>query len=104
MMTPRQIEVWVHMFCPVTGFTSLNFLIQFQNHRTRARKEGKVVKKLSTDALPLQICLDSLEARMPFFTIPQPERKTRFETCPSTDESNEMTPVGLYPKQLHLFY
>ncbi|KAF8973537.1 hypothetical protein BDZ97DRAFT_375775 [Flammula alnicola] len=33
-MTERQIEVW------------------FQNHRTRARKEGKVVEKLDSNSLP----------------------------------------------------
>nr|AAS46747.1 HD2 homeodomain mating-type protein [Pleurotus djamor] len=44
MMTSRQIEVW------------------FQNHRNRARKEGKQLPRLHpTDPLPPDLCLTSLE-------------------------------------------
>lgn len=57
MMTPRQIEVW------------------FQNHRNRARKDGKALRRLTEDPLPLEISLKSLERKMPFFTIPEHERK-----------------------------
>ncbi|KAG6910543.1 hypothetical protein DXG01_009962 [Tephrocybe rancida] len=57
MMTPRQIEVW------------------FQNHRNRAKKEGKVLRKLTEEPLPSELSLISLEREMPFFTIPASERK-----------------------------
>ncbi|KAG6867490.1 hypothetical protein C0993_002161 [Termitomyces sp. T159_Od127] len=57
MMTPRQIEVW------------------FQNHRNRARKEGKTLRKLSETPLPVDLPLESLEDRMSFFTVPVDERK-----------------------------
>nr|AAK17070.1 homeodomain type 2 mating protein a2-1 [Coprinopsis scobicola] len=46
MMTPRQIEVW------------------FQNHRSRAKKEGRPLQKPSVNSLPLDFSLDSLEETM----------------------------------------
>ncbi|GLB35908.1 putative homeodomain containing protein [Lyophyllum shimeji] len=58
MMTPRQIEVW------------------FQNHRSRARKDGRPLRKLTENPLPVEISLKSLERKMPFFTIPEHERKS----------------------------
>ncbi|KAG5634565.1 hypothetical protein H0H81_001522 [Sphagnurus paluster] len=56
MMSQRQIEVW------------------FQNHRNRAKKEGKEIKRLTLDPLPLELSLKSLEKKMPFFVIPEKER------------------------------
>ncbi|KAG6871898.1 hypothetical protein C0995_015192 [Termitomyces sp. Mi166 len=58
MMTPRQIEVW------------------FQNHRNRARKDGKTLRKLSETPLPIDLPLKSLEDEMPFFAVPVDERKS----------------------------
>ncbi|KAG6910539.1 hypothetical protein DXG01_009958 [Tephrocybe rancida] len=63
MMSPRQIEVW------------------FQNHRNRARKEGKPLRKLIDQTLPPDVSLDlslhSLERQMPYFAIPAHERQPR---------------------------
>ncbi|KAF8054201.1 hypothetical protein FPV67DRAFT_1553160 [Lyophyllum atratum] len=58
MMTPRQIEVW------------------FQNHRNRARKDGKPLRRLTEDPLPLEISLKSLKQKMSFFTVPKHERRS----------------------------
>ncbi|KAF8225096.1 hypothetical protein L208DRAFT_1307719 [Tricholoma matsutake] len=71
MMTPRQIEVW------------------YQNHRNRAKKEGKVLKRLTTDPLPLQLPLESLEQKMPFFIIPPNERKNIVHVETSDSESSD---------------
>ncbi|KAF5385404.1 hypothetical protein D9615_001303 [Tricholomella constricta] len=71
MMTPRQIEVW------------------FQNHRNRARKDGKPLRKLTEDPLPLEISLKSLERKMPFFTIPEHERKSVKNPEPALDDSSD---------------
>ncbi|KAG5640166.1 hypothetical protein DXG03_000880 [Asterophora parasitica] len=57
MMTPRQIEVW------------------FQNHRNRAKKEGRPLKKLASDPLPLEISMKPLERKMSFFVIPEDQRQ-----------------------------
>lgn len=57
MMTPRQIEVW------------------FQNHRTRARKDGLPLRKLTSHPLPVHVSLEALERSMPQFTIPAFERQ-----------------------------
>ncbi|KAG5650511.1 hypothetical protein H0H81_011989 [Sphagnurus paluster] len=71
MMTPRQIEVW------------------FQNHRNRARKEGKPLRKLTEDPLPLEISLKSLERKMPFFTIPEQERKSVKEPVIEKEDNSD---------------
>lgn len=71
MMTPRQIEVW------------------FQNHRNRARKDGKPIRKLTEDPLPLEISLNSLERKMPFFTIPEHERKPPIKPESPNDDSDD---------------
>ncbi|KAF8078874.1 hypothetical protein FPV67DRAFT_1466729 [Lyophyllum atratum] len=65
MMTPRQIEVW------------------FQNHRNRAKKEGRKLKKLTMDPLPLELSLKPLEKKMPFFVIPEAQRRDPFSVAPS---------------------
>lgn len=56
MMSPRQIEVW------------------FQNHRNRARKDGKRLRRLMSDPLPVELSIKSLAKDMPFFIIPESER------------------------------
>ncbi|KAJ7691228.1 hypothetical protein B0H14DRAFT_3906279 [Mycena olivaceomarginata] len=53
MMEPRQIEVW------------------FQNHRKRAKEEGRPVRRRSaTDPAPLDLCLKSMEEKMEPYLIP----------------------------------
>lgn len=88
MMTPRQIEVWVSLpflrcLCRLTD------TCQYQNHRNRAKKEGKVLKRLTTDPLPLQLPLESLEQKMPFFIIPPNERKNIVHVETSDSESSD---------------
>ncbi|KAG5640412.1 hypothetical protein DXG03_008748, partial [Asterophora parasitica] len=83
MMTPRQIEVW------------------FQNHRNRARKDGKHLRKLTEDPLPLEISLKSLERKMPFFTIPEHERRPVNKPEPpktdfSDDENDPLPPTRVW--------
>ncbi|KNZ76984.1 Mating-type protein A-alpha Y1 [Termitomyces sp. J132] len=56
MMTPRQIEVW------------------FQNHRNRAKKDNRPLRRLSKESLPATLSLESLEDSMPFFTVSKHER------------------------------
>jgi len=43
-MTPRQIEVWVRDFLP-SGNSLVNETNQFQNHRNRAKQNGKPLNK-----------------------------------------------------------
>ncbi|KAF8221696.1 hypothetical protein L208DRAFT_1371771 [Tricholoma matsutake] len=71
MMTPRQIEVW------------------FQNHRNRAKKEGRTLRRFSSDPLPLELSLQSLEQKMPFFTVPESERKMAIESDASESEASD---------------
>ncbi|KAJ7361550.1 hypothetical protein DFH08DRAFT_931621 [Mycena albidolilacea] len=53
MMEPRQIEVW------------------FQNHRKRAKEEGRPVRRRSaTDPAPLDLCLKLMEEKMEPYLIP----------------------------------
>ncbi|KAJ7619210.1 hypothetical protein DFH06DRAFT_1306361 [Mycena polygramma] len=53
MMEPRQIEVW------------------FQNHRRRAKQEGRSVRKLGpADPAPFELCLKSMEEKMEPYLIP----------------------------------
>ncbi|EAU92788.1 homeodomain type 2 mating protein a2-1 [Coprinopsis cinerea okayama7 len=56
MMTPRQIEVW------------------FQNHRRRARNEGRRLERIPMDRIPVEISLDSLEETMAPFLAPKSKR------------------------------
>ncbi|KAG5734130.1 hypothetical protein E4T56_gene1383 [Termitomyces sp. T112] len=62
MMSPRQIEVW------------------FQNHRSRAKKEGKLLRKLTEQSLPpessLDLSLKSLERTMPKSNLIMRERSS----------------------------
>ncbi|KAG5349160.1 hypothetical protein C0989_005509 [Termitomyces sp. Mn162] len=76
MMTSRQIEVW------------------FQNHRNRAKKEGKVLRRL-TEPLPHEISLDSLERQMPHFTIPMHGQKVIEKPDPLSDESDGESTVRI---------
>nr|QQL12049.1 mating-type protein HD2.1 [Hypsizygus marmoreus] len=77
MMTPRQIEVW------------------FQNHRNRAKKEGKRLRKLTLDPLPLKLSFESLEKKMPFFVIPEAERVDPTRVPPSPDSEDDEDDEGL---------
>ncbi|KAF8807823.1 homeobox-domain-containing protein [Phlegmacium glaucopus] len=54
MMTPRQIEVW------------------FQNHRNRAKKEGKLIKRSSSNQ-PLELSLKSFESATSLLTVSKQE-------------------------------
>ncbi|KAG9222540.1 hypothetical protein CCMSSC00406_0002875 [Pleurotus cornucopiae] len=57
MMTERQIEVW------------------FQNHRNRARKDGKALARLrASDLLPSDVSFDSLDETMGDLIRPESER------------------------------
>lgn len=47
---------------------------QFQNHRNRSKRDGKELRRPS-DPLPVELSLGSLEKSMPFFMIPESERK-----------------------------
>ncbi|KAG6819101.1 hypothetical protein H0H93_015466 [Arthromyces matolae] len=60
MMSPRQIEVW------------------FQNHRNRAKKEGRALRRLPSRPAPSDrnLALETLEKEMPYFAIPELERRT----------------------------
>ncbi|KAJ3532910.1 hypothetical protein NMY22_g7553 [Coprinellus aureogranulatus] len=55
-MTVRQIEVW------------------FQNHRRRARKEGRHLRRISNHPLPAELSLDTLKEQMPSFMLRKEER------------------------------
>ncbi|KAJ6575305.1 hypothetical protein B0H19DRAFT_1128101 [Mycena capillaripes] len=59
MMEPRQIEVW------------------FQNHRRRAKQEGRdVVKLRPADPAPFELCLKSMEEKMEPYLIPDGLRQS----------------------------
>ncbi|RXW24007.1 hypothetical protein EST38_g1852 [Candolleomyces aberdarensis] len=51
MMTPRQIEVW--------------------NHRNRSKKEGRLLRRLTSNPLPVELPLDSLAKEMPWLAKPE---------------------------------
>ncbi|KAF8225090.1 hypothetical protein L208DRAFT_1380767 [Tricholoma matsutake] len=84
MMTPRQIEVW----------------FQFQNHRNRAKKEGRTLRRLSSDPLPLELSLQSLEQKMPFFTVPESERKMVIESDASESEASDEVDKAINQKSI----
>ncbi|KAG5725343.1 hypothetical protein E4T56_gene6766 [Termitomyces sp. T112] len=71
MMTTRQIEVW------------------FQNHRNRAKKDGKTLRRLTDNRLPTELSLKSLEDRMPYLTIPAHERKALTSLRPAVEDSSD---------------
>jgi hypothetical protein len=75
MMEPRQIEVWVRG--PLPFQPPSNYSPQFQNHRRRAKQEGKSVKKLGpADPAPLELCLKSMEEKMEPYLIPDGLRQS----------------------------
>nr|AAZ14917.1 mating-type homeodomain protein [Coprinellus disseminatus] len=76
-LCPRQIEVW------------------FQNHRRRAKKEGRRLERLSQDPLPHELNLDHLNASMPQLLVPKEETKTTPPKEPS------LTPPVVTPVRLH---
>ncbi|KAJ7161394.1 hypothetical protein C8R43DRAFT_1063532 [Mycena crocata] len=58
-MEPRQIEVW------------------FQNHRRRARQEGRAIPKLrAADRAPLDMCIKSMEEKMEPYIVPVEMRQS----------------------------
>ncbi|KAF8167644.1 hypothetical protein B0H34DRAFT_24767 [Crassisporium funariophilum] len=69
MMTPRQIEVW------------------FQNHRKRAKEQGKSLKRLSSDRPP-HLSLKLFEERKPFNAVPE-RNKLGSPDDESSDEDTE---------------
>ncbi|KAJ7110029.1 hypothetical protein C8R44DRAFT_884037 [Mycena epipterygia] len=75
MMEPRQIEVW------------------FQNHRRRAKLEGRPVRKLrAADPAPLELCLKSMEEKMEPYLIPDGLRQSvdsEVSEAGSDDEEDE---------------
>nr|AAS46736.1 HD2 homeodomain mating-type protein [Pleurotus djamor] len=74
MMTPRQIEVW------------------FQNHRNRARKEGKCLPRLRlAEELPKDLCLETLEERMSGYIASETDK---FSSDGSEVENNDSLNQG----------
>ncbi|KAF8898998.1 hypothetical protein BD779DRAFT_1666745 [Infundibulicybe gibba] len=71
MMTARQIEVW------------------FQNHRNRARKEGRIVRRIPPSEQSPQIPLELLEEKIPSFIIPAHERMENYKEDSSQVESDD---------------
>nr|AAZ20170.1 homeodomain mating-type protein [Coprinellus disseminatus] len=75
-MCPRQIEVW------------------FQNHRRRAKKEGRRLRRLSQDPLPHELDFEHLNASMPQLLVPEEETRTT--------PLNESSPIPVViPVRLH---
>nr|AER51800.1 homeodomain 2 mating type protein [Pleurotus tuoliensis] len=71
MMTERQIEVW------------------FQNHRNRARKDGKPLARLrASDLLPSDVSFDSLDAAMGYLIRPEGERLMMEQQEDEDDDSD----------------
>ncbi|KAF9502395.1 hypothetical protein BDN71DRAFT_37447 [Pleurotus eryngii] len=71
MMTNRQIEVW------------------FQNHRNRARKDGKPLARLhSSEPLPSDVSFDSLDATMGDLIRPESERREIEQQRESEDDES----------------
>ncbi|KAG6871900.1 hypothetical protein C0995_015194 [Termitomyces sp. Mi166 len=83
MMSPRQIEVW------------------FQNHRNRARKDGKPLRRLTHHPLPpeltLELSLESLEKKMPYFIIPVHERLSQSNCHRNIVQNNSVGSVRNLP-------
>ncbi|KAG6819102.1 hypothetical protein H0H93_015467 [Arthromyces matolae] len=84
LMTPRQIEVW------------------FQNHRNRAKKEGKVLPRLTQELLSSEFSLKYMEDKMPYFTIPINERRqvkeaNSFDRSLTNDDISSLTPPASPP-------
>ncbi|KAG6848751.1 hypothetical protein H0H93_014385 [Arthromyces matolae] len=78
MMTPRQIEVW------------------FQNHRNRAKKEGKPLRRLTHQSLPRKLNLGSIEEKMSYFTLPEPAHQSS-EQIKSENTTDELTENPHHP-------
>ncbi|KAG6874672.1 hypothetical protein C0992_007045, partial [Termitomyces sp. T32_za158] len=65
----------------------------FQNHRNRAKKEGRKLRKLANEALPSELSLKSLEEKMPYFTIPMDKRKPLRNPSPVSDDLSDTEQV-----------
>ncbi|KAF9455633.1 hypothetical protein BDZ94DRAFT_1277745 [Collybia nuda] len=81
MMTSRQIEVW------------------FQNHRNRSNKEGKILRRLSSDPLPFKISLHALEKNMSSFIIPEAERRSPIRPRNPTFRDELDKEIPLHPSK-----
>ena len=73
---------------------------QFQNHRNRAKKEGKTLRKLTSDHIPPELSLESLEQRMPFFTVPACEWKVTIESDTSESETLDEEDIVCNPSSI----
>lgn len=75
------------------GANSCHLLFrQFQNHRNRAKKDGRPLRRLNSGPLPLKLSLESVEKKMPFFMIPENERNDSTESShvePADDAEEE---------------
>ncbi|KAF9015624.1 hypothetical protein BDQ17DRAFT_1341384 [Cyathus striatus] len=71
MVTQRQIEVW------------------FQNHRNRAKKEGKALRRLQAHSIPANISFDSLRNQLPLLTAPLEVPLAECVSSPNDDVTDE---------------
>ncbi|KAF4573176.1 Caudal homeobox family protein [Pleurotus pulmonarius] len=81
MMTERQIEVW------------------FQNHRNRARKDGKPLPRLrASEPLPSDVSFDSLDATMADLIRPETERLKMEQQDNEGDDGDGVELLALSPQ------
>ena len=85
MMTPRQIEVWASQWRLLLWITLIYPVLQFQNHRNRAKKEGRILKRSLSDH-SLALSLGSLEEKM---SAPELSKLSTPEASSEEDETAE---------------